>query len=201
MTRRFKTLAALGLPGLLLAGSLYLGRTPPSAPPPGPAVTDPGEGTLAHELRRGARLDGDRPILLWTSSAKRWVAGEVAGRRLGLLEGAAALRAIDARRPAHLRLVVWGGCPGCPEDEGYCRSMLGWVQGEATVGKADPARVAELEAELGGRLDGPAPLRLPDVSLERCLPAELLPVPSAPAGPAGNASTPTSPTPCLPRHL
>jgi hypothetical protein len=187
MTRRFKTLAALGLVGLLLAGSLWLERTSPSAP--GPAASDADEGTLAQERRRGARLDGDRSFLLWSSTAKRWVAGEVAGRRLGLLEGAAALRAIDARRPAHLQSVVGYGCP---EDESYCRSVLGWIQGEVTVGKADPVRVAELEAELGGRLDGPAPLRLPDVSLERCLPADLLPVP---ASPAGDASTPASPTP------
>jgi hypothetical protein len=182
MTHRIKILAALGLPGLLLAGTLYLERTSPSTPPPDPAATGSGDWTLGQEFRRSAQLEEDGRILPWSTAAKRRIAGEVAGRRLGLLEGAAALRAIDARRPAHMRYPVYGDYPGCPEDECYCQRMIGWVGGELTVGKADPARVAELEAELAGRLDGPEPLRLPDVSLERCLPTDLLPAPGVPPG-------------------
>ena len=178
MTRRTSILAALGLPGLLLAGSLWLERR---SPPP-TAAGGPGAGPrlLEREQRRSALLEEDRHVLIWSSAAKRWVAGTVIRRRLGLREGAAVLRAIDARRPARLRPDLPDAYLGSRDPEGYCRSMLGWVRGELGPGGGDPARVADLEAELAQSLALPGPLRLPDVSLDQCLPPDLLPVPAAP---------------------
>src|SRR5262249_44744559 len=96
MTHRIKFLAALGLPGLLLAGTQYLERTSLSTPPPDGAATGCGGGALGEEFRRRAQLEEDGRILLWTTAAKTWLTGEVARRRLGLPEGAAAPRAVDA---------------------------------------------------------------------------------------------------------
>jgi hypothetical protein len=175
MTRRVKVLAALGLPGLLLAGSLCLERTASR-----PAPSGAGGGALERELARGARLDEDRRYLTWSTAAKSRVAGEVIQRRLGLLEGAAVLRAIDTRKPARLRPVVCGSDLGRSEEECYARSMLEWVWGQLGRFGGDSGRFAELEAELGEGLDRPGPLRLPDVSLDRCLPPDLLPVPAVP---------------------
>ena len=172
MTRRLKTLVALGLPPLLLAGALSLQRT---SVPPGDAGA--GQEAPGDELRRDARLEDDRRFLLWAAAAKGHVTGAVIRRRLGLLEGAAALRAIDGYRPARLGPSLWEGLPGGSEEERYCRSLLGWVRGELQGQDADPSRATELEAELAERLNRPWPLRLPDVALDDCLPAALLPVP------------------------
>ena len=172
MTRRLKTLVALGLPALLLAGALSLQRT--SAPRGGAGA---GEEAPVDELRRSARLEDDRRFLLWENAAKLHVAREVIRRRLGLREGAAVLRAIDARRPARLRVSLPDRYPGRSDGERYCRSMLVWVRGDLGLSGGDPARIPELEAELAESLDPPGPLRLPDVALDDCLPAALLPVP------------------------
>ena len=174
MTRRLKTLATLGLPALLLAGAVSLHRASPPA----------GEGPLDAEAQRGARLDEDRRFLLWENAAKLHVAREVIRGRLGLLEGAAALRALDGYRPARLGPVYWGGLSGRCEEECYCRSLVGWARGLRPGRDADPARVAELEAELHVRLERPGPLRLPDVALDGCLPPDLLPPPDGDRDPA-----------------
>jgi hypothetical protein len=170
MTRRLKTLAALGLPGLLLAGAVSLQRTYPAGGT-GAGERDPGE-----ELRRGAQLDEDRRFLLWANAAKAHVTAAVIRRRLGLLGGAAALHAIDAHRPAGLGPVQWDGLSGGSEEERYCQSLLGWVRQDRD---ADPARVAELEAELAEHLSRPEPMRLPDVALDSSPPAALRPAPDA----------------------
>jgi hypothetical protein len=174
MTRRLKTLAALGLPGLLLAGVLSLQCVSPDPAP----VTGGEGGAIDQESRRSARLEEDRHFLVWSTAAKDQVTVAVVRRRLGLLEGAAALRAIDAVRPARLRTVCVAGVPARSEEERYCRSMIDWVVGEVRCRGADPARPLELAAELEDLLSRPDALRLPDVSLDRCLPPELLPAPS-----------------------
>jgi hypothetical protein len=175
MTERFKAIAAIGLTGLLLAGVGYFQRS--SSPASRPASWA-GERTLDPEARRGAQLDKDGAVLLWSMTAKGRIAEAVARRRLGLVEGAAALRAIDGSRPARLRPGVPADHQGLSEDERYCRSMLVWVRGKLQDGVGDPVRVTELGAELGEFLNRPGPLRLPDVALDRCLPPDLLPAPS-----------------------
>lgn len=150
MTRRLKTLVALGLPALLLAGALSLQRT---SPPPGGAGA--GEEAPGDELWRGARLEDDRRFLLWENAAKLHVAREVIRRRLGLLEAAAALRAIDGYRPARLGPLSRDGPSGGSEEEYYCRSLLLWVRGELQGQDADPSRATELEVELAERRNRP----------------------------------------------
>ena len=172
MTRRVKALAAIGLMGLLLAGVGYLQRT--SSPAPRPA-SGAGETTLDPQAQRGAQLDEDLAVLRWSNMAKSRITEAVARRRLGLVEGAAALRAIDGSKPARLRPVFPADFPGRSEEERYCWSMLLWVQGKLQNRDADPVRVAELEAEVGEILNRPVPLQLPDAALDRCLPPDLLP--------------------------
>jgi hypothetical protein len=178
MTRRLKTLVSLGLPGLLLAGAVSLERTSP------PASVGAGQGPPDLEAHRGARLDKDRRFLLWENAAKIHVAREVIRGRLGLLEGAAALRALDGYRPARLGPLYRDGQSGRSEEECYCRTLLGWARGVGPGRGTDAARVAELEAELRERLKRPGPLRLPDVALDGCLPPDLLPPPDGDRDPA-----------------
>src|SRR5262249_41569348 len=115
MTRRLKTLAAVSLPGLLLAGVVSLQWVSPDPAP----VTGGEGGAIDQESRRSARLEEDRRFLVWSTAAKDQVTVAVTRRRLGLLEGAAALRAIDAVRPARLRTLCLVGVPGRSEEERY----------------------------------------------------------------------------------
>jgi hypothetical protein len=182
MTRRLNTLAALGLIGLLVTVVVALPLSPSPAPPPAPAA---GDSVLDRELRRGAQLEEDDCLVLRSLRAKEQVTEAVIRRRFGLLEGAAALRALDATRPAHLRRAC-GGYRAGSEEEQYCRRMVDWVSAALNSRGADPSRALELEAELQDLLRRPDPLRLPDVSLERCVSLELHSVPAGVAdGPGG----------------
>ena len=183
MSRRFKTAVGAGLLALLLAGTLSLQPTSPIPGPSGPDDTDAGPGNLDGDGRVAAPAPEVCLALDRCSRAKYRIAELVVQRCLGLLDGAAALCAIDAYRPASLHFVMRGIYPGCSEEEAYCRAMINWAASVARDENADPALVAELEAELSKRLNGPDALRLPDVALEQYLPPDLMP-PAPAAAPA-----------------
>jgi hypothetical protein len=177
MSPRAKTAAAAGLPALLLAGTLYLERTPSATVPAGPGAD---AETLSDAARRGAQLDEDLRAVTRVNRAKKRIAELVARRCLGLREGAAAFRALDASRPARLRVPIRSrdNDPDCSDEEAYCRCLIHWVGEIVREGHGDPALVDELDTELAEGLNRPEPLRLPAVSLEQYLPPDLLPVPS-----------------------
>jgi hypothetical protein len=184
MSPRVKTVVAAGLPVLLLAGSLYLQRTPPASGPPAPEDSGADAETLDDAVRRGARLEEDRRTVIRFLRAKKRIADLVARRRLGLREGAAAFRALDATRPERLRVpILFGGVyPGCSDEEAYCRCLIRWVRAVVRGWHADSAVVEELDAELSEGLNGPEPLRLLAVDLEQYLPPDLVPGPPGDAG-------------------
>ena len=176
MSVRLKTVGSAGLLGLLLAGTLSLQGTRPDSCPRGPGeeVLRP-DGRAAEEFR----------TLAQSRRAKNRIAELVARRRLGLLEGAAALRAVDAAWPAHGRVPIGRQYSDRTEEEAYCRAVISWVGPILADWQTDSTRVEELEAELSRRLNGPEPLRLPEVDLARYLPPDLLPPAEAPHAPAG----------------
>ena len=173
MGPRFKIVVAAGLPALLLAGTLCLQRTPPAPSPAGPGDAE----TLDDLARRGAQLDEDLRTVTRVTRAKTRIADLVARRQLGLREGAAAFRALDALRPAPVRVPTRfrDGHPDYSDEEAYCRCLISWVEGIVRDWDADPALVEELDAELKDALNGPEPLRLPAVDLGQYLPADLVP--------------------------
>ena len=113
--------------------------------------------------------------------AKQRVACAVIAGRMTLLQAAAALKALDARyRPYP------GWAPTLPaadsDEEAYCLMAIGWVVGEAALGRADDL-AGPLRAELAARRrDGT--LRLPEAD------GPSAPDDGIPDGPAGPDGTP-----------
>ena len=176
MSVRLKTVWSAGFLTLLLAGILSVDGTRPDSYPPGA-----GEEFLRPDGREGEELR----TLAQTMRAKNRIAEQVARRRFGLLEGAAALRAVDAAWPGRGRARVGRQYPDCSEEEAYCRAMICWVGPILADWQTDSTLAEELNAELSRRLNGPEPLRLPEVDLARYLPPDLLPPAEAPLAPTG----------------
>jgi hypothetical protein len=183
MSLRVKTALAAALPAVLLAVTISLQHTPS---PSSPAGARPGADGLDDAARRSAQLDEDLRAVTRVIRAKKQIAEFVARRRLGLLEGAGAFRALDATRPAPLRVParLRDSHPDCSDEEAYCRCLITWVGG-----LGDRTIVEELEAQLNERLKDAALLRLPAIDLGQYLPPDLLP------GPPGEGGSRLIPTP------
>jgi hypothetical protein len=113
---------------------------------------DLGQGDLAQlcrdQERSAALLRRDR-ALQERIAAKDIVIGRVLGRRLTLLQAAAAFRRIHERFPPE-------GPPDDPSEEGLCRQVLGWVRTAVLTDPGrDPAVLADLEAEYADRFGHP----------------------------------------------
>jgi hypothetical protein len=114
---------------------------------------DLGQGDLAwlcRERERSAALRRRDGVMQERVAAKEAVIGQVLGRRLTLLQAAAAFRRVHERFPPE-------GPPDDPSDEeGLCRQVLRWVEtGTLTDPGRDPAVLAELEAEFADRFGHP----------------------------------------------
>jgi hypothetical protein len=81
--------------------------------------------------------------------AKRWLAVDVAGGRLGLLEAAARFRHLDRQQPPFAWAIFRRHYAGASDDERHCREVINWVRALArSRGEEDAGPGGRLEAGL-----------------------------------------------------
>jgi hypothetical protein len=166
MSRSKRVLVALPL--LLFVAGLFV-LIVPSIPPAARYVRDLSGDLLelGQAWRSRQTLRAESRAGLARLETRHEVAGQVAQRRLSLLEGAARFRALDGKEPpvvlARLRMTY----PGDTAEERCCRHLIHWVRLWLNDHpRADPRIPARLEAELEEHLRG-GTLRLPEPDARR----------------------------------
>jgi hypothetical protein len=160
--------------GALLVAALYVGLTAFSACMDG--VGPPVRCSLEEEQQRAELLEADHVLLNRSMRATERIREDLVAGRLTLRQAAAALVALNAARPARLRIRT-EYFPGDTEEERFARSTVERVGRSLAADPGGAAVMARLEGELkeylaekeGRRPRPPAPdfgLLTPDVAAE-----------------------------------
>jgi hypothetical protein len=120
------------------------------------------EEQMARERQRGAELDRLNQLVYPRAVAKCQVIAALAAHRLGLLEAAARLRALDQMTPGNPLAMFRSYYAGLSDEERYCRQAIHFLRGGRMAPCGQTALAEQLEAELSEHL-AHGTLHLPEV--------------------------------------